>query len=976
MVKLVIAQEWDFKPSLINNGLLQNSITGIQKDNRGFIWISTQFGIYRYDGKNINKYTSGTSSKIKSNRFSYIIEDARQPNNLIAVDEKMEYIIKDGFIVPLLKPTHKVAITNIGFLHYIDQSKLGNWKKNSERLGSANMYLFENDTIIKYTNEYYNITKQLQYHNKGLDSVTQGFEINYQKKVWIIKKEGLFIATLNDKQWYLKKVYSLLGNKSFIQIKKQYCWFQNEDQLIKFDLLKNEIVYQISLSKYGIKNASSCYEDNDKMYIGTPSQGIFESFISKYQRIKMQDIKSEDNYIYSYAIDKYGNYYSANTFGLFKKRSDRKDAENIFKHRLYSTVLNAYKNNIWIASLANQIIAYNIHSEKKSFVCYLKDDIKRIEQVNDSIVYFTSSKNIYQYNINSKLIHSIFHVQNDESIFTAISSNNNWYIGTDKGLVIYNNTTNERKHYLTNEYVRSILVYDNSSIILGTYSNGTYLMQNGQAFPFNNDPSMVSKAVVALSKDKDENLWILCNKGAYIWERRKIEKLKTEHKDLQYSKFLETNGIIPSSELNGGQIPSSFPTNKIILPTSNGLVFFTPKDIIGQYQNPRISLRDILVDGMEINLENQISIPAAHNEIVINIDFPYFETDNNFNVQYRVKGLYNEWKNLNSNRKIVFNRLQDGQYTIELRFNQDANPEFVCTIEVIPFWYHTLWFYIGIAVIFVVLLLLLIKARTQYLRIKQIELEKIIHQKTKQLQVNLKNLSQSEKEITKLYKHSNKLYSILMHDLKSPLQFLSNYSISEFKNIKNNKKIDKEAIKTIASTSAELFKFINEFLFWLQKQNKKQEALIQPIELSAEIKEVVDLYESICSLNNNKLVFFPKPDPIFIHSDPDMLKIIFRNLLDNANKYTENGVIKISFDFMEQPKQVAIIIQDTGKGLPEHVITLLKEEMNKENFSPSINANHKMGIQITKEFIQVLHGTLELINSDQQGTIFKINLPL
>ena len=971
----LFGQNWDFKPSLINNGLLQNSITGIQKDDRGFIWICTQFGIYRYDGANIINYTSGKKTKIESNRFSYIVEDENS-KKLIAVDEKKEYQIFNGNITPIQNNEKSVCITNLGAIHYLDQVRLINWKKNAKRLGSANMYLFEKDTLIQHETELYNITKQTLISNAQSKILLEGFVVNYLNKVWLINKKGIYQVRFLNNNFTFEKKYDLIGNKNFAQIKNQFCWLQNNSDLIKFDLINNRVEYQISLTEFGIKNASSCFEDKEKMYIGTPSQGIFESYIFKGSRIKMQDIKSNENYLYSYAIDDQNNYYSTNSFGLFIKRANQNTSVNIFKHKLSSTVLDIYKCNLWAAALNRDIIHYNICNRKVRKIRLLNEDIKKIEQVNDSIVYITGEKGIYKYYTNTNAIHAIFHSKKGESILTSVFYLNQWYIGTDNGLIIYHERSKKQLHYLNKEYLRCVLPFDTSTVVLGTYSSGTYILKDNTIYPLNNDPSMVSKAVVALSKDSQNNLWVLCNKGAFFWEKAKVENIKNNYTNAQYNNFLETNGIIPAYELNGGQLPSSFPNNQIILPTSNGLVLYKKQDIIHKDPWPTINLRDIQVDGKDISIQSPINIDPSHHEIKISIDFPYFETENNFNVQYRIKGLYNEWKKLNSNRLIVLNTLQHGRYTIELKFNEKQAPIIVCNLEILPFWYNTLLFYISIFIFIILLFYLLIKLRTRYLKIKQVELEKIIHQKTQQLQVNIKNLSESEKEVTKLYKHSNKLYSILMHDLKSPLQFLSNYSISAFKNVKNNKEIEKETLKNIAGTSAELFKFINEFLFWLQKQNKKQEAVISKINLGEEINEVVHLYESICSLNNNKLVYFPKANPILIQSDPEMIKIIFRNLLDNANKYTQNGVIKISFEFTEHPRQVSIIIQDSGTGLPEHVIALLKEEHHAEKFSPSINANHKMGIQITKEFIQFLNGSLELVNSDRNGTIFKMHLPL
>jgi signal transduction histidine kinase len=135
------------------------------------------------------------------------------------------------------------------------------------------------------------------------------------------------------------------------------------------------------------------------------------------------------------------------------------------------------------------------------------------------------------------------------------------------------------------------------------------------------------------------------------------------------------------------------------------------------------------------------------------------------------------------------------------------------------------------------------------------------------------------------------------------------------------------------------------------------------------IRELVQLYSNIGELKQNKVLFFPKIDTISFNTDPEILKIILRNLLDNANKFTERGIIKVSCE-LNSLGHLEISIADSGNGLPDYVQDLLKQSISLNNFNPSINANHKMGLQISKEFIQQLNGELSMETSIQTGTKF------
>ena len=81
LLKNVDAQQYvSFVPSPINEQLFQNTVTGVNKDKYGFLWIASQFGIYCYDGHNLTNFNKANTKEIKSNRFSgiYLMKNNKQ----------------------------------------------------------------------------------------------------------------------------------------------------------------------------------------------------------------------------------------------------------------------------------------------------------------------------------------------------------------------------------------------------------------------------------------------------------------------------------------------------------------------------------------------------------------------------------------------------------------------------------------------------------------------------------------------------------------------------------------------------------------------------------------------------------------------------------------------------------------------------------------------------------------------------------
>ncbi len=83
--------------------------------------------------------------------------------------------------------------------------------------------------------------------------------------------------------------------------------------------------------------------------------------------------------------------------------------------------------------------------------------------------------------------------------------------------------------------------------------------------------------------------------------------------------------------------------------------------------------------------------------------------------------------------------------------------------------------------------------------------------------------------------------------------------------------------------------------------------------------------------------------PIMLFADRQIVKIILRNLLDNANKYTSGGTISLISN--KESNQIFITIRDTGKGMTAKQIEIL----NNMSASTSTNATGGMGYKIVKD---------------------------
>jgi K+-sensing histidine kinase KdpD len=150
----------------------------------------------------------------------------------------------------------------------------------------------------------------------------------------------------------------------------------------------------------------------------------------------------------------------------------------------------------------------------------------------------------------------------------------------------------------------------------------------------------------------------------------------------------------------------------------------------------------------------------------------------------------------------------------------------------------------------------------------------------------------------------------------------------------------------------DLYEFTQDFLVWSNTQQAGFVVRQEKIALRPIVGEIVSLYEPGADLHNN-VVLNLVPEDITLVSDIHILKMLIRNLTDNANKYTENGEVKI--EAVQDNTVVRIVITDTGTSMrKELVAAILTQTYEAEDSS------HGFGYKIILELLSRIQGELAI----------------
>ncbi|WP_433814977.1 tetratricopeptide repeat-containing sensor histidine kinase [Flavobacterium johnsoniae] len=266
------------------------------------------------------------------------------------------------------------------------------------------------------------------------------------------------------------------------------------------------------------------------------------------------------------------------------------------------------------------------------------------------------------------------------------------------------------------------------------------------------------------------------------------------------------------------------------------------------------------------------------------------------------------------------------------------------------------------ALFFSAIALLLILTGGVYLYAQRVKSSKII-------------LRQKNK-LDELNATKDQLFSIVSHDLRSSVNALksSNSKLSATLETKNYDELNQLIVQN-SSIANGTYSLLDNLLHWALLQTKQLYFHKESIHLHSVIQQIEYNYKPLLL---EKAITFENQvsKSIFLFVDLDSLKIVFRNLLDNAIKFSkENGQITFSANEIDSD-YCQVIIQDTGIGMSRNTIEELLQEgelLAKKGNSEIIGTG--LGLQLCKQMIKKNSGTFEIESELNKGTKMILTFP-
>ncbi len=239
----------------------------------------------------------------------------------------------------------------------------------------------------------------------------------------------------------------------------------------------------------------------------------------------------------------------------------------------------------------------------------------------------------------------------------------------------------------------------------------------------------------------------------------------------------------------------------------------------------------------------------------------------------------------------------------------------------------------------------------------------------------LKTIRKQQKKLKQTMESRDKLYSIIAHDLRSPIGTIKmiNAAIENKKDQLRDPEIRK-LFEMISTTTEETFNLLENLLKWSNKQGGINQINTKVFNISVATRQVISLFTTVADIKKIILCNYVKGN-IFVCADEDMIKTVLRNLISNAIKFTFSGG-KIEISLSEDPNNIVISVKDNGRGIKkEYQEKLLKKSEHISLKGTQNESGNGLGLLLCKDFIKQNKGKLWFTSEEKNGSTFYFSVP-
>ncbi|WP_081772781.1 two-component regulator propeller domain-containing protein [Prevotella sp. MA2016] len=421
---------------------------------------------------------------------------------------------------------------------------------------------------------------------------------------------------------------------------------------------------------------------------------------------------------------------------------------------------------------------------------------------------------------------------------------------------------------------------------------------------------------------------------------------------------------MPQFYFNGDAMTLS-PNGQILMGGTEGYMSINPHQLMASKAEDRpLSISEIAVGDSLIN-ERTTTINLNYDDAYLSVRFFAGSLENvrHTRYAYRLVGQTSDWV-LTDQPAVSFHALPPGQYTLQLcvcREDGSMSPPQELTINVAPPFYRTIPMYCVYALMAIAILLFI---RSQ------------MHKRQQARSEQQRQMMERQK-IEQITEMKLQFFTNISHDLRTPLTLIISPLEQIIKKLEQGSSINslQAQLHNVYKNAQLLLQEVNSLLDFRRLDAGGETLNLQRGDIVDHLNSILVSFGDYAEERGIHLAFEHEVDSYVLDYDREKMNKVIYNLFSNALKFTPAGG-SVTLRINLTSTYVLIAVADTGKGIPDADKPNIFKRFYQSSSNDSSQTGSGIGLHIANDYVKLHHGTISVADNHPKGSIFTITLPI
>lgn len=1004
-----------FKHLTTSDGLSNNSVRSMVRDNLGFLWVATESGLNRYDGYSFKVFTHQNSSLQNDNirdvfigpkgnvwvrtdmGYSvYLTEKGEFTNNYRQVLSELNLPAKEITALHGTRDNEMIAVGNKKFFLYqadgsIKSFPLLDKPLNNISLGKQQVYVSYLDGTLTQINRHTSQSAEI-----GVPDPYRSLLATYPFYVYADLSDGIWLHTYSNSlllhrdevtlKWSLTD-FDNSNHTSYNRVHKlmdvgngNICILTTHRGLVMYNTSSRQFVNYthrpLKPHTLASNNLSSVYVDRDKTvwignfkhgisYFGASTQGVLSTRFLDFDDIRVFSPDLNDPDCIYFGTDGQGLIHHSLVTGETRRIST--PANVVIDMSLDK------QGGLWLASYQRGLSYWKDGVSKQYTTAnsgLLENDIFSVKVDKRGNVWVGALHGCFQrldprtqhfdtvfYRPGEMVVQDLYYDERSDKVYGA----------TNNGLLVID--ADNCNYQLISDYdhfhtVDLMTVFKDSRglVWIGT-SNGLSIWneETDEVRFIGTEDGLPANLVRAITEDNFKQIWVGTGNG--------ISRIHLDSETDRFSiiNYFEDDGLICNETNLHAML--KLPSGNIIVGTPKGYEIILPQDVYPNSYDAVPYLTEVettlagdslyKADRLALEQTGKLTFSYKHNSFALAFSALDMVDANRLKYAYKIEPGNGDFVTAKGN-VINFSMLQPGFYTLTVKVCNAqgvwSTNERTLKIRILPPWWQSGWAY----ACYLLVVLAVAAALIRFVYQRQREQQRLAEYESE---------NERQKQVGEM---KLRFFANISHELRTPLSLI----ISPLDEFMNEHAEYKSGVLSIVRKNADyLLDLVNQLLDFRKLDAGAESTHFRHDDLLILVNEIFHSYDPLAKQSGIDYEFRCDEPELFVDFDYDKVRKSVNNILSNAFKFTPpKGSIRFTVE--KQANDVCMTISDTGCGIPdEFKDKIFNRFYQMDNQNQNVGGSG-IGLHIVSEYVRLHGGTVTVEDNVPTGSVFKLTLPL